>query len=177
VGKRPRTEFCRWHKGVEGIPSVFDDPAYEPNPSEPVVYHLRGFDSYPASLVLTEDDHLDFIIAVARDTDMNNPLIPLYIRAALADSSLLFSGYDPADITFQTIYYSLVKGQPLTRRFLSFIQLDIPTADGGSAAGQELFMQVQLNYFAQTQMQVYWGHPTDLLIQLQRRRGAESEFS
>ncbi|NJN96124.1 MAG: hypothetical protein HC875_19470 [Anaerolineales bacterium] len=54
AGKTPRSEICRWHEGLEVIPSVFDAPsllepekAYQPTPQEPLVYHCTALTSAP----------------------------------------------------------------------------------------------------------------------------------
>ncbi len=84
-GKSPRSEFCRWSKSLEGIPSVFKtDSKYEPSKDEPLVYHLYGTDEHPDLLVLTEDDYLDFLVTISA----NNDAIAPRVRQALADSSL-----------------------------------------------------------------------------------------
>lgn len=52
AGKEPRSEVCRWHRGLDSIPSVFVNN-YEPSTAEPLVFHLLGRDDRPDSLVLT----------------------------------------------------------------------------------------------------------------------------
>ena len=56
--------------GLDNVPSVFaaagQSAIYRAQPAEPLVYHLYGLDAYPDSLVLTEDDHLDFLMAVSQ---------------------------------------------------------------------------------------------------------------
>ena len=51
---------------------------YRPGRDQPLVYHMHGFDEYPASLVLTEDDYLEFLVAILRDKGNNNidPTLP-----------------------------------------------------------------------------------------------------
>ena len=57
----------------------------------PVVYHLFGHFEQPQSLVLSENDLLDFLIAVVSD----RPPIPNSVRRALqgSDKSFLFLGF------------------------------------------------------------------------------------
>lgn len=75
AGKRPRTEICRWNQLVESQTSVFDGH-YEPTANEPLVYHLYGFDTIPESLVLTEDDHLQFLVALSRGRGTQTDPVP-----------------------------------------------------------------------------------------------------
>lgn len=61
AGKNPRTEICRWNKDLaDSIQSTIDD-LYRPSVSEPLVYHLHGLDRWADSLVLSEDDYLDYL--------------------------------------------------------------------------------------------------------------------
>jgi hypothetical protein len=110
--KKPRSEISRWNVQLESIPEVLKtrsliapERVYEPTPDEPLVYHLHGMDTYPESLVLTEDDHLDFMAAILR----NKEVIPLRVRQALADSSLILLGYDLRGLDFKVIFRSLIK--------------------------------------------------------------------
>jgi hypothetical protein len=65
-GKRPRSEICRWHKGLERATSALDGE-YQPSVEEPLVYHLHGADTHPGSMVLTEDDNMEFLVAVSQN--------------------------------------------------------------------------------------------------------------
>lgn len=64
--KDPRREICRWHDSpaLDDEPSPFADSGYKPTPANPLVYHLHGRLGVPESLVLTEDDYLDFLVAM-----------------------------------------------------------------------------------------------------------------
>jgi hypothetical protein len=122
AGKKPRTEICRWNESVNDLPLVFEtEPNYEPSPEEPLVYHLHGLDAEPTSLVLTEDDYLDFLATISK----NKTIIPLPVRQALADSSLLLLGYDLRHWDFKVIFRGLIKPTDNSRRPASIsIQLE-----------------------------------------------------
>ena len=105
-------------------PSPFADPAYAPTPANPLVYHLHGRLALPESLVLTEDDYLDFLVAIARDT----ALLPHQIQRALAGTSLLFVGYRLADWDFRVIHRGLVAA---TEAEPAAPQRDRPARRGG----------------------------------------------
>jgi len=85
---------------------------YQPTREEPLVYHLYGLDTYPESLVLTEDDHLEFLVAIARDMSRDTDRIPKRIRQALSDSSLILLGYDLRSWEFRTLFWGLIKFRP-----------------------------------------------------------------
>ena len=62
-GKRPLV--CRYHFRGDR----HDNPEFTPSetPDEPVIYHLFGFAQEPRSLVLSENDVLDFLIAIVSE--------------------------------------------------------------------------------------------------------------
>ena len=90
-GKQPQVELCRWRPDVDHWPSsVFErEPDFVPTPERPLVFHVFGHLGFEESLVLTEDDYLDFLARVAAD----DQLVPLAVQKALADSALLFIGF------------------------------------------------------------------------------------
>jgi hypothetical protein len=71
-----------------------------PTPETPLVFHLHGDLRALDSIVLTEDDYLDFLVALA-----NEPrLLPASIEGAFSSSSLLFMGYSLEDINFKVVW-------------------------------------------------------------------------
>ncbi|MEW5958768.1 MAG: SIR2 family protein, partial [Chloroflexota bacterium] len=108
AGANPHTEICRWHEGLDSLPSVFDGD-YEPSAAEPVVYHLHGFDEIPHSLVLTEDHYLEFLVAVSEHRGKDTDRIPDRIRQALNDSALVLLGYSLQDWDFRSLFWGLIK--------------------------------------------------------------------
>lgn len=63
--KDPRRELCRWNPYLlRSHPSILET-GYQPTPANPLVYHLHGHIESPESLVLTEDDYLDFLVNVS----------------------------------------------------------------------------------------------------------------
>ena len=100
AGKEPRREICRWNASpaVREWPThLGDEDGLPPSPANPIVYHLHGHLDVPESIVLTEDDYLDFLVAVSRDEG----LLPHQIQRALAGTSLLFVGYRLSDWDFR----------------------------------------------------------------------------
>ncbi len=95
----------------------------------PVVFHLHGHIDVPASLVLTEDDYLEFLKNLSRQSQ--HEVIPPQVQAALANTSLLFMGYSLKDINFRVLLRGVrdyVQRNPSKRTHLS-IQLDLAADD------------------------------------------------
>jgi hypothetical protein len=108
AGKSPRTELCRWHKELDGIESAID-AAYRPSAREPLVYHLHGLDAYPESLVLTEDDHLQFLVNVCQNQGNNAAdRVHALVRQALFDDLILL-GFSLSSWSFRGLYAGLIK--------------------------------------------------------------------
>jgi hypothetical protein len=108
AGREPRTELCRWHRTLDGIDSAID-ATYHPSAREPLVYHLHGLDAYPDSLVLTEDDHLEFLVNICQNQGNNAAdRIHALVRQALLDDLILL-GYSLSGWAFRDIYAGLIK--------------------------------------------------------------------
>jgi len=164
AGKQPVEDFCRWTTRESFGPSVFDAPGgFEPTPERPLVYHLHGMLNRPESLVLTEDDYIDFLVNVA-DPDV----LPPRIREALSDSMLLFIGYRLADWNFRVLYRGVVeKVDPSGRRQNLTVQLR--PADVPSPAAAENYLD---KYFEAMSVRVFWGDARAFLGELRRQRRA-----
>jgi len=149
--KRPQTEICSWHEGLKNIPSVLRKESYVPSVEEPLVYHLHGLDSYPESLVLTEDDHLDFLAYISKDTNAIHPRI----RHALNDSSLVLIGYNPYGWDFRVLFRGLIAYR--TRPLASVaIQLSESTVN-------REYIQ---NYLRRADFEVIWKSPGEFIMEL-----------
>jgi hypothetical protein len=162
AGKKPRTEICYWNEDIEGdIDSVFDeDPDYQPSEEEPLVFHVHGLDAFPASLVLTEDDYLDFLVSISADPD----LVPKRISQALVDSSLLLIGYQLHDWDFRTIFRGLITSKRASRRMLSVsLQIDPEGTEGGNPKEIKNYFQ---KYFQNLNFEIYWGDPQSFMQDL-----------
>ena len=106
VGKSPRSQVIFWQEGREydHAREFYADPAFMATPAQPAVYHLFGLENFPSSLVLSEDDHMRFLISVVSDMDTQRPLVAPRLRQALTSSHLLFLGYDWLDWEFRTLF-------------------------------------------------------------------------
>jgi hypothetical protein len=109
AGKHPRIQVCSWSGGKARKPEHLPDPNFLPSPENPAVYHLFGLENYPPTLVLSEDDYMNFLISVAEDTNTQNPNIPLRLREALAESRLILLGYNLQDWEFRVLFRFILK--------------------------------------------------------------------
>jgi TIR domain-containing protein/SIR2-like protein len=111
-GKDPISEFCRWNKTTieyvrrAEILFVSDDRRYVPSPANPLVFHLHGDMDHPHSMVLTEQDYLDFISNIS-NSDRNPIMLPGIVRKSFATSSQLFIGFTLNDMNSRILFRSI----------------------------------------------------------------------
>ncbi len=102
--------YCDWHERTNGSPQ-------EPlSVARPTVFHLHGSNDAPDSIVLTEDDYLDFLVNMSQDLN----IVPPAIQGAIANSSLLFIGYGLRDWNFRILHRALLSQVLETQRWPSF---------------------------------------------------------
>jgi hypothetical protein len=154
-GRAPRTQICFW--SGEPLRYVADDHRtdydFEPSVEQPLVYHLFGHEAYPESLVLTEDDHLDFLAAIAQDAYQKEPLLPWYLRQALTQSSLVLLGYRPHDWDFRVLFRGLINSTPSSLRLVNLaVQID-PAHQGWVLAADDVKRYLE-GYFQEKEKQL-----------------------
>jgi hypothetical protein len=159
--KDVQTEICRWNKTIKYQPSVFRK-GFRPTATNPVVFHLHGHLDLVNSLVLTEDDYLDFLVNISRDQD----LVPPRIQEALTSSSLLFIGYSLADWDFRVLFRGLVMAMEQSQRRIS-ITVQLPP--GSNKSSQKQVQKYLDDYFGKYEMKVYWGTANKFAKELRSR--------
>jgi hypothetical protein len=164
--KEPKREICCWNELVKGQPSIFAlEPGFRPTVARPVVFHLHGHNEVVESLVLTEDDYLDFLVNVSRDRD----LLPPRIQEALTGASLLFIGYRLADWTFRVLFRGLVTStEPSLRRISVTVQLPPVPTDAPESTRQRVQKYLD-KYFNRIDVRVYWGTAREFAAELRQR--------
>jgi hypothetical protein len=166
AGKDPVVEMCRWNDYLEQQPSIFDsEPDYRPTPERPLVYHLFGRLSDPDSLVLTEDDYFDYLIGVTS----RNDLIPGVVRRALADSALLFLGFDLDDWDFRVLFRSIMSREGSNRRSkYAHVAAQIDP-EGGRISEPDGARRYLESYFGDADISIFWGNVADFGRELRQR--------
>jgi hypothetical protein len=163
--KKPRTQVCFWSGGkLSARPEHAPDPLYEPTDTEPAVYHLFGLEDYPQTLVLSEDDFMNFLISVVEDTNTQNPLVPLRLREGLAESRLLLLGYRSRDWDFRVLFRFILKYRSIDsapRGML--IQLKPGSKQSGN---KEKSVEYLSQYFDKKQFDLDWTNPEKFIRKL-----------
>jgi hypothetical protein len=156
-GRTPVTHVCFWDGQVPGEASHFyPDADFKPDPMTPVVYHLFGYEEAPSSLLISEDDHLDFLKGIARDrSNTVRPIIPSYLRGHLANSSLIMLGYRLPEWDFRVLFRGVIPLYIETQRYKSLaIQLEPQQQSGIADVGKaEKYLEA---YFDKANFAVIW---------------------
>jgi hypothetical protein len=165
-GVSPRRETIPWR---EALSQEASRPHYdlEPHPSEdePVVLHLFGTDDDIFSMVLTEDDYLDYLARIAHDYQF---LLPTSVNAALASTTLLFLGYRLEDLDLKVIMRGLLTKLDLDRWRRLHVAVQIEGAMVDEAKQQEVLRYFQ-RYFANAKIDIYWGNTHQFVADLHAR--------
>jgi SIR2-like domain len=162
--KDPHQEICLWNRYLQREASLLRSD-FEPSSANPMVFHLQGAVGMPESLVLKEDDYLDFLVTVAREDN----LFPRVVQKACASTLLLFLGCRLYDWNFQVIYKGLagIVERSLRRGHLAVM---LPPSSQSSRAEQELLDR----YSERSDIRIYWGTVQEFTTELRERMRGES---
>jgi hypothetical protein len=174
VGKNPNLTMCSWSAGADYDKYFFETPAgLRPGIDEPLVYHLHGSAHTPRSLVLTENDYLEFLVQITGSqvsTDSN--IIPSSILSALTNNPLLFIGYSLQDWTFRVIFHGLLRPIPDTHRRRSVSVQLTPPINGSLAEAEVRARHYMEHYLGHWNIAIFWGTAAEFCRELQRRTGS-----
>jgi hypothetical protein len=161
--RAPQRVVSRWRYGKAPVGSK-DAPVTEPTAKAPLVYHIFGaFDGHgDESLVLTEDDYFDFLIAAAGEK-----LIPTEVESSLVDNSLLFLGFRLTDWHFR-VFFRLLMSFPGKDRLKHYrhvaVQLEPDMYTMADVDGAKAYLA---EYFGkEANIDVFWGSTEDFLAEL-----------
>ena len=172
--RTPETALFYWHDGLRSIPSVFKrEPDYTPSRARPLVYHLFGLDDAPESLVLTEDDYLDYLVKLSTlshevkyaDKQLD---IPAPVTLALTGTALLLLGYQVADWDFRVLFKGLVQATRESRMKRTPHSVAMQLAPEAGADRRDEICKYLEQFFEPDHFSVYWGELAACLGQVYR---------
>ncbi|MFI9561551.1 SIR2 family NAD-dependent protein deacylase [Nonomuraea endophytica] len=172
-GKEPSSAIFPWHEGVPYDRNLFERGAgIRPDAGRPMVYHLHGSMSLPSSIVLTEDDYIDFLVHLtAARAQGNRHVIPPIILDAVANRPLLFLGYTLQEWTFRVLFHGLIRRYPAIRR-RRHVSVQLTPENENVKPGAALRAMEYLDrYFDGWEVSVYWGTPRQFCEELDERMG------
>ena len=149
-----RRQTVEWKEAAATRPGL-DSP---PSATNPVVLHLFGTDQNPASMVLTEDDHLDYLARISHDREV---FLPPNVNAMLAKNTLLFLGYRMENLDLKVLLRGLLTYLALDKYDRMQLAVQIETDNPNPAAKKEIVDYLQQSfrqYFsAKSDVKIYWG--------------------
>jgi hypothetical protein len=138
-------------------------PVEELDPDITAVFHLWGQASEPSSLVLSEDDVIDFAGTAAVPGGNGN--LPSQVREALSRSALLFVGYRPEDWTFRLLLRGLLRLAQI-RRTNTLTSINLQFAPSEADTAQRSIDAYYNDYLGHLPVRVIWVEPVDLITSL-----------
>ncbi|HKG20894.1 MAG TPA: CHAT domain-containing protein [Blastocatellia bacterium] len=170
--RKPKREYCLWRKvsGDEEY-SRLDSPYQTLRGTEdaPLIFHLYGLDEKPRSLVLTEDDYLEFLRLVSKDSWR----IPQLLRSTITEAMLIFLGFNIRDLNFRVLFKGLIdqlKDDTLGR--IAVLQIDPDEGYRQQAERVDELQAFMAKDCSNLRIEPYWGTVRDFLIELRNKKNA-----
>lgn len=162
-GKRPQIGVLPWRRGLKDPLAGRRD--YEPSPEEPLVYHLFGTLDAPRSLVVTQDDYVDFLLHINKSEVRDD--IPKVVLERLVDSSLLFLGFALDSWEFRATFRAIMQQEGMESSMGPHVAAQIDPEEGRvlDPAGARTYFE---RYLRGARIDVYWGTAEGFLADLKR---------
>jgi hypothetical protein len=170
-GCTPFAEICQWR--MTGTSQRRRSDSRVPTAESPLVFHLHGALTEPETMVITEDDYLDFLISVSEHQE----LIPKQVQKALANSTLLFLGYSLDDPDFKFLFRRLAMYTRLTG--VRHIAVQLEPAKSNEPTEEEILRAEKQRIYLQDRfrlqaLKMYWGSCEQFASELASRWGKRS---
>ncbi len=164
AGKQPERDYCRWNADLEGMDPFIDyNGSYAPSRDQPLVFHLFGYLGQPESLVLTEDNYLDYLVGITRYRDA----IPDAVGRALVSSALLVLGFRVEDWSFRALFRGVLRrqeGRALREGFVHVAAQVSP--EGDETLDPDRVRHYLEEYFQKDRINAYWGSVEEFVQEL-----------
>jgi len=170
--KNYRTQICFWRGEPTNVRNEHrKDRDYRPTPQNPVVYHLFGHERYPGSMVLAEDDYVDFLMRISQTpVNQEDAILPDYLPAALRERSLLLMGYRLQDWDFRALFRGLIAAKRgADRRFSLAIQFKPSPQKVSDPAEAEEYLQGCIKLVEPANFRIEWESTDRFIRQLVAR--------
>lgn len=165
--KEPQTQLCFCRNKGKAIAKFLPQRDFTPEEKKPAVVHLFGLEDDPSSLVLSEDDYINFLMNAVEDLGREE-YYPAYLKSALWDSSLLLLGYYLRDWDFRTLFRFLSRirknSDGAMRRSIA-IQFE-PHLGPARKQEEERSKNYLKKYFSTGKFMIKWSRAEDFIYEL-----------
>jgi hypothetical protein len=154
LGREPIRDYCQWNRANDDSETKETEVGSDIKPTRerPVVFHLHGLLEDPDSMVLTEDDYLNFLINISE-----HDIIPSHIRPAFGEkNAFLFIGYSLEDMSFKVLFRKFarkVSRSPGERH----VAVQLHSADGLTDEQKRCQRNYLEEQFKTQHVKIYWG--------------------
>ncbi|MGQ0839055.1 SIR2 family protein [Actinokineospora sp.] len=162
-GKAPVTLCFPWNDTIEQVDARALEP---PTVARPWVYHLFGRLENPDSVVLTEDDHFEWLGAWIEQ----RPSIPPAVSASLTKNSLMFLGYRLDDWDFRVVFQG-IKSFGGSSRLRANSHVGVQVRPESRLIEPEAAQRYLESYFGEDRVSLFWADTRDFLAELRARAG------
>lgn len=168
--KFPREGLLPWRKmpGYPDLPSdpTQKDPSYVPSVEEPLVYYLFGTIRKFNSVLISQDDYMDFLLNFCRPDVYER--IPAELKAALNENTLLYLGLPLESNEFRTAFRLIESGLARTKEPLKNVAAQLEP-EAGRVLDPVRTQHYFTEYLKRSHVSVYWGPLEAFLEDLHRR--------
>jgi hypothetical protein len=152
--RKPQWACCEWNRWLRDKRNyqnvLKNDDFYEPSEMFPLVYHLHGTADIPQSMVLIEDDYLEFI-----SRSLEAEFVDDVLHGAISSCALLFVGYSLTDWNFRAIFRYITQGlADNNRRRGVTVQLDPTEVQESRRDEARDYLTRRMDAIG---LDVYWG--------------------
>ncbi|HUG35278.1 MAG TPA: SIR2 family protein [Anaerolineales bacterium] len=165
LGKPARTQLCFWDGNKVGInPEHLPDPKFNPTPQNPAVYHLFGMEPYMDTIVLSEDDYINFLITAAEGF-ASQDLYPSPLRLALPTARLILIGYNLREWDFRALFRFLLMARKTAKKKKKSIAIQLRPVLGNQdyQMNSEKYLE---QFFDDHDFTVVWNNPDEFIYNL-----------
>lgn len=162
---------------------------FEPSDRTPLVCHLFGVDSFSKSLVLTEDDHIDFMLKANQLSMQAGDQVPRasggyggrqaptdwlqgHVRTALAERLLLLVGYEIDGWDLRALLKGLivrVRRRAVGTQEIS-VAVQMAPCDSGRVRDERLYQDYLEEYFGELcSFKIFWEPADSFMMELRNR--------
>jgi hypothetical protein len=170
--RQAKVACCKWNSWLQRYynSDLDREPIYRPSAQNPLVYHFHGVWHEPQSVVISEEDYIDFLAQLK----MGSVIDPA-VEAAAVSNTLMFIGYSHSDINIHVMFELLRNNIDRNRRKKSYtVQLDPaildPDAfrDDNDGAKHKTILGYVEKLMKSREANVYWGTAVDFCRDLAR---------
>jgi len=169
-----KRDLCPWH--LAGDIKAPQPEVQQGTPESPLVFHLHGRLEVVDSIVITEDDYLDFMVNARRVTTSDTSLLvlPPKIDELLTQTSLLFVGYGLRDWNLRVLLRALVENVDRSTKWMGVsVQLEPGESEVDETNLDEAVLFLE-RYFDGPNLKVFWGDAEHFLRKVTARMKDES---